>query len=395
MEELKIKLGQYNNVDSTNVDDYCKINLNRNESILTQYDTFNILDVTNLYNTERQECERYKIYGKIEYLSMFNNVLSGYTSLNELISWVPDYFSGSPIIKKTIENSFKFYLVKPSAEEYRSIENNQYVRKYDVISNLNNFKLFNAGYSTNVFNDLEYIFSFDCEIDLSNTVDYFQHPINELFLYCEYQPLSSGYGISEKLEIKVYDSTGGTSYIQHTPIELSSGSTFDGNLISFVVSDYTLNSIDEFTHRIETYYESGGTESLRWYYNSLIPIRISYMSDEYKIENISGTSYEDIIKVPSYATQFDSNGSYIWRDILDKGYIDPISNIGVNYPFVNNKHYIYNNITLSVQPDMSHINTYLLFNTMVFNSYTNKGYNNKKTTSFGGSCDTSDVSCCS
>lgn len=395
MEELKIKLGQYKNVDSTNVDDYCKINLNRNESILTQYDTFNILDVSNLYNVERQECERYKIYGKIEYLSMINNSLSGYTSFSELISWVPDYYSGSPIIKKTIENSFKFYLVKPSGLEYRSIGNNQYVRKYDVISNLNNFKLFNAGYSTNVFNDSEYIFSLDCEVDLSNTVDFFQHPINELFIYCEYQPTSNGFGIAEKLEIKQYDSNGGTSYSQYTPSVLISGSTFDGNLISFVVSDYTLSTIDEFTHRIETFYDSGGTESLRWYYNSLIPIRISYMSDEYKIENISGTSYEDILRVPTYAVEFNSNGSYIWKDILDKGYIDPISNIGVDYPFVNNKHYVYNNIILSVQPDMTHINTNILFNSVILNSFKNKGYNNKNTTSLGNSCDTSDINCCS
>lgn len=395
MEELKIKLGQYRNVNSTNADEFDKINLLKNESILTQYDTFNVLDVSELYNTERKNCKRYKIYGKFEYLSLLNNSLKNYTSFSELITWNPDYIEGVLVNKKNIENSFKFYLVKPSASEYTSIGNNQYIRKYDVISNISDLKIFNAGYSVNLFNDCEYIFSFEIDVDLSNTYDFFNHLINEVFLYCEYQPSKSGYDFDEILEIKKYDSMGGSYYETYSPTEHVSGDTFDGNLVSFVVSDYMLNSIDEFTHRIETFYESGGTESIRWYYNPLIPIRISYMSDEYQIENISGTSYENIIKIPEYASEFDSNGNYIWRDILENGYVDPLTNNGVNFPFLNNKHYVYSNIILSIQPDMSHINTYLMFNQTILNNYNLIGYKNKNTKQFGNACDNSNIDCCS
>lgn len=392
MDNIKIKLGIYKNVDSTNVDDYYKINLNKNESTTTQYDTFNILDVSELYNTERQNCERFKIYGKFDYLSLINNIDSSYNSFIELITSLPDYIDGIEVDKKTLENSFKFYLVKPSYDEYRNVYGNTYVRKYEVISDLNNIKLFNAGYSVNIFNDKQYSYSFDLEINLSGNTDYFNHPINELFIYCQYQPQKNGDDVDELFEIKKYNSSGDSYYEQYTGGTLYNSDIFEGNLVSFDKSQYLLSTIDEFTHRIETFYES---TSLRWVYNSLLPIRISYMSDEYKIENITGTSYESIITIPDNAIEYDSNGNYIWRDVLDKGYIDPISQIGVSYPFLNNKHYIFTPQILSVQPDMSHPNTYIMLNQLINNQYNINSYSNKNTSSFGNSCDMSEINCCS
>lgn len=392
MESIKIKLGRYNNVDSTNVDDFYKINLNKKESTTTQYDTFNILDVSELYNNERQNCERFKIYGKFDYLSLINNIDSNYNSFIELITSLPDYIDGVEVDKKTLENSFKFYLVKPSNDEYRNVYGNTYVRKYDIISDLNDFKLFNAGYSVNVFNDKQYSYSFDLEINLSGNTDYFNHPINELFIYCQYQPQANGDDINELFEIKKYNTTGGSYYEQYTGGTLINLDIFEGNLVSFDKSQYLLTTVDEFTHRIETFYES---TSLRWVYNPLLPIRISYMSDEYKIENITGTSYESIITIPDNAIEYDSTGNYIWRDVLDKGYVDPISQIGVSYPFLNNKHYIFTPQILNVQPDMSHPNTYVMLNQLIANQYKINSYSNKNTSSFGNSCDTSEINCCS
>lgn len=392
--ELKIKLGQYKNVNSTNVDDYNKIFLTKTESITTQYDTVNVLNVSDLYNNERQNCNRYKIYGKIEYLSLINNITSDYDSFIDLITPLPDYEDGFEFDKKTFENSFKFYLVKPSSETYRNVFTNTYVGKYEVISDLSNFKIFNAGYSVNLFNEKEFVHSFDIDVNLSGATDYFNHPINELFIYCLYQPQLNGSDISEIIEVKKYDSTGTSYYEQSLVTDMGFGNIFEGNLVSFDSSEYLLTTIDEFTHRIETFY-SGASASLRWTYNPLIPIRISYMSDEYKIENISGTSYESIITIPYYAIKFNNDGSYIWRDILEKGYIDPLSTIGVNYPFVNNKHYVFSPLILAVKPDMSHPNTYIMFNQMIMDSYTIKSYSNKNTTNFGGNCDSVTIDCCS
>jgi len=51
--------------------------------------------------------------------------------------------------------------------------------------------------------------------------------------------------------------------------------------------------------------------------------------------------------IPEYAVKL-SNGKYYWRDYLDIGTND-ITNNFVNYPFLNNSHYIYQNYCFEVK----------------------------------------------
>ena len=51
----------------------------------------------------------------------------------------------------------------------------------------------------------------------------------------------------------------------------------------------------------------------------------------------------DIINLPENTMYFEKEGLWKWRDLYDHGYIDP-DGYGVNHPFINNIHYVKNDI---------------------------------------------------
>lgn len=73
-----------------------------------------------------------------------------------------------------------------------------------------------------------------------------------------------------------------------------------------------------------------------YYYKPHNKIKIKYFSD-YIEQGDTGTTL-----IPSYATQIDSN-LFLWRDVNDIGYINEEGQT-IDYPFLNNAHYLYNDI---------------------------------------------------
>jgi hypothetical protein len=126
-------------------------------------------------------------------------------------------------------------------------------------------------------------------------------------------------------------------------------------------SAYTKNIIN---NKVETQFEF----KYRPFYNIDIKKFSNYTESIY----ISGISNNII---PEYAIQ--NNTYYLWRDILDVGYIEQDENNtnGVDYPFINQKHYLYNNINIKVLPDLSDRNTITLFNDLISNNKVTKEIN--------------------
>jgi hypothetical protein len=58
----------------------------------------------------------------------------------------------------------------------------------------------------------------------------------------------------------------------------------------------------------------------------------------------------NIADVPDYAYYSTTYGSFIWRDIYTYGFKDNIKN-GVDYPFINGKHYPYENFIFRIIPE--------------------------------------------
>jgi len=378
--QYQIQLGSEKNINSVNVDNYIKIKLSQKIDMFTEYDSTNVLDVTTVYDKERQATNIYRIYGKIQFISLLNRLRNDYKILS-------DIFLPKLTDCKTLINSFDFYLVKPYVSGYTQINIssiNEYIRKFEVIGIIDNIEIYTAGFSNNLFNDNDYSFNINFDVDVTNYYDNFNFPITELYLYAQYKPKNNGNGYSETTYLTRFNNTTGEPYIEpFSGKTLNIGDLLYGDLIQYEKNIFYQSQLLPQDYYIKTPITSGSTVvNIMWQYNPFLELKLRYLSDDLKTANISGTTYDEIASIPNYATNIDNNGNYVWRDILDQGFIDPISGIGVDYPFVNKKRYLFSNLILDVKPYLDDYRTSVIFSQIkygtptIYNNKTNSDLNN-------------------
>lgn len=372
----KIKLGEFRSVNSVNVENNIKLQTKYVNKLLLEYDVNSTIDVSAVFDFERQTTDIYRLHGEIEYLSTINNIPTDYTELSDFFS-IPEL----NVNKKNIITDFNFYIVKPippngyilddninTSSGYTQFgSTNRYRRDYQVVTTLSDFDMLNAGFARNIFNEQQYSFIVNKEIDTTNDVDGLGFPLDELFIYAEYKTASNGNARGEFLERKRYDSSGNNNGFENFSNSFYNvGDIIKGDVISynrnrFLREDYNLM---EYIIRIPY----GATNFLEFIYNPFIPIRIQQFSNDLDRVNTGSTSYDDVANVPFYATPIDNNGNVVWRDILPKGFTDPISGDGVSFPFINKRHYVFNSIVLDVKPNLNDANTANVFSEISFSS---------------------------
>jgi len=357
----QILLNSYKNVDSVITDSFIKIELSNKSSKLIEYDITNILSATDIFDAEREANENYRIYGKIEYLSMLNGLKNQYTE-------VEDFFLPQNTDNKNILNSFEFYLVKPTTGYTEIIsDSNNYLRYFEVIATPNDFELFPAGFGDNVFGEQNYCFIFNKDFDISLYYDNFNFPLVELFLYAKYIPKGNGFTTPspENLYYSYWNPlTGIKSNIPLNTNSLNIGDKVYGDLITYNKPEFKQTVYSGQTYYIRTPYNDSNNQlkNIVWKYNPFLSFRLRYFSNDLYSVNTGSTTYELTTSIPIYATFDEFSGNYVWRDILAQGYIDPISNVGVDYPFINKKRYLFSNIILTIVPDLTDTNTNNVFN---------------------------------
>jgi hypothetical protein len=356
---VEILLNSLKNIKSVNVDNYDKVELSSKLSQILEYDIRNVLSATEMFDAEREANEIYRIYGKIEYLSLLNGLKSDYTLFS-------DFFKPQTTGNfKNILNSFDFYLVKPATSGYTNITGNtvDYIRYFEVIATPNQFEIFPVGFASNVYGEQEYSFNFNDDFDISSYLDGFGFPLTQLFLYAQYKPnITKG----ESMSATTWSAIDGTeNKFLFPPVPLSIGeyvqSYFNikiGDVIGYSKSQFYQTQEHPQTFYIKTPYNAG---RLIWKYNPLIPFQLRYFSSEVYKANISGTSYEIVSSIPYYATSADTMGNYVWRKIMPQGYFNPLTGLGVDYPFVNKKRYLFLNIILDIIPDLEDAQTLAAF----------------------------------
>ena len=345
---MQILLNSNKNINSINVDTYQRLQLENKQTLITEYNINNVLSATEIFDAEREASNVYRIYGRIEYLSLLNGLSSQYTSLSNF--FLPQVTVNS----KTILNSFAFYLVKPGTNYGTFIGNtSQYVRYFDVIATPNDFEIYNAGFSKNVYKEQTYAFSINRDIDIGIYSDNFGFPLTELFLFAVYLPNVNGNQYTESLYRTAWDASGSPNKQPIYQTNYNVGDRIYGDLINYDNQSFTQTQITGQTYYIETPYrdDSNYVQSLEWEYNPFISLPLRYFSSSLNQANTGTTVYEQAGTIPYYAVSI-GDGNYVWREILPQGYFDPASNLGVDYPFVNQKRYLFSSLILSISPSL-------------------------------------------
>jgi hypothetical protein len=133
---------------------------------------------------------------------------------------------------------------------------------------------------------------------------------------------------------------------------LKSGDTINGNycewndyeqkerIISEMYHKFTFNS-DVFDMSLL----DNNNNQLGYYYKPNRPMRIRAFSDYIETGSIT-----NIADVPDYSYFSTTYNSFIWRDLYTYGFKDGSGN-GVDSPFLNGKHYPYNNYIFRIIPE--------------------------------------------
>lgn len=111
-----------------------------------------------------------------------------------------------------------------------------------------------------------------------------------------------------------------------------------GDLEERLVSDRKLRLVYNSTHFTDIYGPS-------YFYDMHHKYQLKVMSDY-----IEESDTDDIYNFPPYATYYQKDNVWRWRDVWPKGYVDP-NGRGVDYPFINGTHYLNKVITFKIQPD--------------------------------------------
>ena len=387
--KLKEQLGEFKHVDSVNQDIFTKIFLNRDVKKLTEEDITHFLNASEQFDLERQQSNKYYLYGGIELFSILNGITTNYNSFE-------DFFKKEDENKKSIYNTFDFYLLKPLSYEseednYELLYDNYYVRKFEVIGINSDFIIDKQAFAKNIFNDEKYNYLINKDIILDNNLDWFGKPITELYIMPMYKKSYTGQG-DEEIFVQNFTYSGGTINVDYdnisgNTIQYEMGDIVYGDVVIWNKETYNETVYIEKELKITTpYEESDGVfineEILVWKYKPLLPIKIDYLTNETSIENISGTTY---VEIPEHAIKLDDYGNYIWKDVLDKGFIDNLYNIGTDYPFVNGKHYIHSNYIIKLIPDISDPYTKSKFDSIIIDGY-NTLDNNTNIDNYGDLC---------
>jgi hypothetical protein len=143
--------------------------------------------------------------------------------------------------------------------------------------------------------------------------------------------------------------------------ELSVGTILTGDFIEFNRQELKERTISPafhkfnisssiFDHNQNTSLIYAGQSPVGLYYQPYYKVVLRQLSPYIETSNTN-----DIFNLPENARYFEDEGLWKWRDVYDMGFID-IDGYGVNYPFINNIHYIKNDINFYLRNEQRYTN---------------------------------------
>lgn len=331
-------------------------------------------------------------YGSEEYIFNLYNV--GYTGNT--------FFSGKTGTFKRIVDIY-------NSGETKS---RYYVRNHKIISDAQDSMITRSGFEENAYtnkssyqlsaltpNKVANIFqyqssntynaTFERDLDLTNVIDNNKKPLTEIFLTFQWVGyfgwhnklqrgwqlnLTSGstntwfdYSNTDALETNlnsVYSRVESTpnsttpKYFYFTVnLPRQSGDTVYGDFCEYNDSEQLERVISPYMNKFSynqalftTDVSANQTNPNGYYYQVHFPVRIKTFSNY-----IETAAPNTVVGIPSYAYFSENQNLWLWRDLYTYGFFDE-DNRGVDFPFLNEAHYPFGNITFRLFSDESSFN---------------------------------------
>ena len=301
---------------------------------------------------------------------------------------------------QNVTGTFKRIISRGNANETTS---EYYVRRNKILTNVEDSILLNAGFEQNIFNSKtknepailtpnnlqrtsikegsqSYTLSFNKDIDINGLIDNQKRPLLELYFTTIWKgyfgwtnTLKQGYEFNLPLvngtpslwwNLNNVNSNANIPFgIYFSPAPLSQGpfiyqenlvkdDIIDGDYCEYNGYQQTERVISRFNHKftfnslfftLDT--NASQDNQFGYFYTPHNPIVIRRMSDYIEEGNAI-----NVLGIPNYAYYSNLSNSFRWRDIYPYGFLDP-DGIGVDYPFINGKHYPFVNTIFRLIPE--------------------------------------------
>ena len=300
--------------------------------------------------------------------------------------------------------TFKRVINRSNLNETKS---EYYVRVHKILTNAEDAVLVKAGFEQNIYNSKTkfetavltpngvsrssvkeggqaYSLSFNVDVDVQPLRDNQNRPISELFFTTIWKgyfgwtnKLKQGWEFNIPLANSIpnpwWDTSNplsnaniptGTYNSLTVPIvgpfiyteNLKSGDLIDGDYCEWNDYEQTERVISRHNHKItfnETYFglntDAPQTNQFGYYYNPHDPIVLRRYSTYVE----EGDPLK-VVNIPDYAFYSNLSNSFRWRDIYPYGFVDN-DGVGVDYPFINGKHYPFVNTIFRIIPEGSNV----------------------------------------
>lgn len=278
-----------------------------------------------------------------------------------------------------------------------------YIRKHKILTNLEDSILTKTGFEETIFktnykkelqvltpNNTErislkdikrsYNLSFNSDINISSLLDNQKRPVSSLYFTVVWKgyfgwtnSIQQGWEFNQPLYLN-NPNPWWSNVLSNTPYQTTSyfsgvlptqgpftytnnflsGSTIDGDFCEWNDYEQLERVISRYNHKITfnpTWFDLNGdiNNNYGYFYYPHQELKIKVFSDY--IETITNDGLFDI---PSYSFYSNLSNGFLWRDIYEYGFIDDLGR-GVDYPFLNNAHYPYDNYIFRIIPEGSNI----------------------------------------
>jgi len=240
-------------------------------------------------------------------------------------------------------------------------ESEYYIRMFKKLLEIDgDYEMYQLAFSINVFNDPNYQFIINEDIDIEGLVDNLGRPLSELYLTLiktdsggVFHKTQSGFDlefiagniindVSNSRQI-TYDTSTTQTPLENNIIPGPGTTEFYGDIVEYNKFELREKILSDVLHRFNT------TNREINYTNGLAdgPRREGYLYNPHHIIKIREFSLYieqgdiNTIGIPDYAEDL-GDGRWLWRDLLDIGIYDGEGDF-LDYPFTNGVHYLHQN----------------------------------------------------